>query len=483
MQWNARRWLPVVLAVGVLTRLGLWLIYPLTSNNDSATYVHLAKNLVNHGFKTYNATRTPGYPAFLALSGDFPYAAQLLLGLLTTLLFFYIGRKLTGRPWFGALAALAHSLDLGQLFFEGTLLTETLTTFLVTLSLAAALFAWRQPGTRGRVAAAFAAGLAAALAAMARPLFVFLPFLLALFLFAWGARPPQRWLPALAAALPAVLIFGLWVSFVYVNYSILSFDTIGGYRWLNHTGSYFEYVPDKYAALRDTYIQYRDRKIAETGTQTNAAWDALDEMQKVSGLGYFGLSRLLTELSIGLILAHPDLYLKDVLSGWWTFWWAAVYWTAGALKLPPLVPAISLLILIERGFLVLANGIFVAGSVLALLVKKVRAWLAMDPFIWLGVAALWSASVLQTLLDHGDNPRYLVPLQTLAVLIVLYWVFQAIISAYAARHPRGSSSSCEVPRSGERRAERSAKSRTAGSGAAVCWRRSRRTLSSHWIFP
>jgi hypothetical protein len=38
------------------------------------------------------------------------------------------------------------------------------------------------------------------------------------------------------------------------------------------------------------------------------------------------------------------------------------------------------------------------------------------------VSAVWVASLLQTLLDHGDNPRFSVPIQTLVVFVVLYWL-------------------------------------------------------------
>jgi len=40
-----------------------------------------------------------------------------------------------------------------------------------------------------------------------------------------------------------------------------------GYHMVQHTGSYFEYVPDQYAALRDTYIKYRDAQVALHGTR------------------------------------------------------------------------------------------------------------------------------------------------------------------------------------------------------------------------
>ena len=434
--WNGRVWFWLVSGIAVLVRLGLWVVYPLTPNNDSPTYVQLAKNILTKGFATYNATRTPGYPAFLALTGGEAYFAQLLLGLLTTWLFFYLGWKLSGRAWFGALAALIHTLNIGQLFFEATLLTETLTTFLVTVALAGAMaLATEKPSFLRFILFAFLAGLAATLAGMVRPLFAFLPVFLSAFcllLFTFPLR--QRIAFSLAVILPTIFIFGWWLNFVNTNYKIMSFDTIGGFRWLNHTGEYFELVPDDYAVIRDTYIRYRDAKIAETGTQTNAVWDAMDELQKNSKLGFYALSRELTNISMNLILAHPDLYLKNVISGWWMFWWAAVYWSADGLYIPALVPAFQLLIIIERGIMILANFAFLAGSFFAFFWKKARSTLEMNPFLWLSLFSIWAASIAQTLLDHGDNPRYLIPLQTLVIVVVAWWSLQIISLWKKNRH-------------------------------------------------
>ncbi len=40
---------------------------------------------------------------------------------------------------------------------------------------------------------------------------------------------------------------------------------------------------------------------------------------------------------------------------------------------------------------------------------------------------IWITSILQTLLDHGDNPRFLVPLQSLVVLWVAAFILQLVI--------------------------------------------------------
>jgi hypothetical protein len=55
-------------------------------------------------------------------------------------------------------------------------------------------------------------------------------------------------------------------------------------------------------------------------------------------------------------------------------------------------------------------------------VKKIRQMVRITPLIWFSMGAVWIASVLQSLLDHGDNPRFLIPMQSLVVLIVAWWL-------------------------------------------------------------
>jgi hypothetical protein len=75
--------------------------------------------------------------------------------------------------------------------------------------------------------------------------------------------------------------------------------------------------------------------------------------------------------------------------------------------------------------MVVANAAFLLGS-LALVSRKVRQILKMEAFIWFAASTVWLTSVIQTLLDHGDNPRFSVPTQSLVVFLVLWWSVQII---------------------------------------------------------
>jgi hypothetical protein len=462
-------WLLVISVVALVERLLVIVLYLPVSYGDTPSYRRLA-DTVMQGFASYDGTRTPGYPVFFALVGNDQrvWLVQLFLGFVTTLLLFYIGWKLTDKPWFGGLIALAHTLNLGQLFFESNLLTESLTTFLMVVTIAGML-AWLLYPKFRRLWLAFLLGLLSTITLLVRPLFIYLPFFLLLFLWI-GSRVIQTpkkladegenilnhqtshfdlsWHIGIGFLLPVVLLLGGWIIFIHKNFGEWSLTTMTGYHLVQHTGNFFEYVPDEYASLRDTYIKYRDAHIAQYGTQTNAIWDAIPEMSQVSGYSFYALSRVLTRISIQLILQHPFLYLKNALLGWWMFWRVPVYWSADALRYPWMAGGLTLVILIERVLVFFINMVFIFASIYFALVEFISnvrrkpSILAMRythpsmyVFLWMLLGNIWIASILQTLLDHGDNPRFLVPLQSLVVLWVAAFILQWVVQKQTVPPP------------------------------------------------
>jgi len=452
-------WLAITVVVALLERILVVLFYQPVSYGDTPSYRRLAETVL-HGFVNYDGTRTPGYPVFLALVGADRqvWLVQLLLGFITTLLLFYIGWKLTDKAWFGGLIALAHTLNLGQLFFESDLLTESLTTFLLVLTMSGVLI-WLLNQRARTIWLAFLLGLSSTLTLLVRPLFIYLPFLILIFLWLINRqvsanqkligdksaedksistrKPNHLWQMGLAFLLPVIVLLGGWVGFIHQQFGDWSLTTMTGYHLVQHTGNFFEYVPDEYASVRDTYIKYRDEHIAQYGTQTNTIWEAIPEMSQVSGYSFYALSRLLTRISIQLILEHPFLYAKSVASGWWMFWRTSFYWSADALKLPWLAGGLNVATLLQRGVLFLTNLVFILAS-LFFMFSEGLATLRHKPinfhigfskpahkiFFWFLLANIWLTSILQTLVDHGDNPRFLVPLQSLVVLWVALFLLQ-----------------------------------------------------------
>ena len=423
-------WLAIVSVIAILERVLLYIFYRPVSLHDTGSYRRLAEAILN-GWKSYDGTRTPGYPIFLALFGsnEHVYAAQLAFGFFTTLLFFYVGQRATGKGWGGALAAMLYSLNIQQVFFEANLVTESITTFFIALTLvglAWLLFSGGKPPIVQNLLVALGIGLATGVAALTRPLFIFLPFLVGFFLLVfWHVRPVVRWRTALTAGLSALLMIAVWVNFIHKRFDRWDLTTMTGYQLIQHTGVFFEYVPNEYAAIRDTFIKYRDAKIAATGSPADAIWNAIPELSKVSGLGFYSLSDLLGKISIQLILNHPFLYMRGVAQSWLWFWKAPIYLAPQQITNLVLQHIGRSLIFAERGGMLACNLIFLAGSI-ALLWKRVRQILKVGLFFNISISTIWLTSFFQAFIDHSDNPRLLVPLQTLVVLVVIWWGIQLL---------------------------------------------------------
>ena len=81
---------------------------------------------------------------------------------------------------------------------------------------------------------------------------------------------------------------------------------MGGFHLVQHTGQWFELLPDEDALLRDVFLEFRARQIAETGSPGNTIWDALPAMEKASGHGFLELSADMARYSFYLILHYPE---------------------------------------------------------------------------------------------------------------------------------------------------------------------------------
>jgi hypothetical protein len=445
-----------VIAFGLVARILLWRFYGPAIFNDSLTYWRLA-NLILESWSSYDGTRVPVYPFFLALVGSnaMVVVLQLGMGIFITMGLFYIAWAITRKAWFAALAAMAHQLNLGQLFFEASILTETMATFWVILALVCLVYGMTASQPR-KLWLALLAGTASALALLTRPLFIVLPpWLCVWMVVAWQSEPllilrhskimkglmgwlhwlqrtiRRQWLDLVLFWAP---VFGLvlgWMGFIHHQYGDWALSTMTGYHLIQHTGAFFEYVPDEYAALRDVYLEHRDARIAQFGTQANTIWEAIPQMMQASGLNFYDLSRAVTRISVNLIWEHPDLYFRSIINGWWLFWRAPVYWSSDALRMPETtVKLLSIMIhsvvWIQRIFLFAFNLLFILTP--AFLFFQIRYYRRngirfrqQARWIWIFLLGLvWLVSFLQAVLDHGDNPRFLIPLQSLVVTWALW---------------------------------------------------------------
>ena len=408
-------------AFGLAERVLLWTGYPPVEYSDTGAYLRLGRGLSLWTLDGYDGRRVPGYPAFTALAGGDPqsiYALQLGLGLAISLLLFWITFRMTRSAALGLSVGLLYDLIPGQFLFEANLLSETLTAFLLMLSMALLAELLRAGRRGGEVFWALLLGFVGALPGLVRPEYFYLPVWLLPFV-ASRAEDLRRRVVRLAAFLPGpALLLGGWLWFIYSTYGMISPTVVTGFGLIQHTGAYFEHLPDSAAPIRDTYVRLRDERIAARGDQTNTIWDAIPELSRVSGLSFYDLSREIQRLSVQLIREHPWWYARSVAEGWMDFWKAPIYWSPEAIVSPVIRALVSAWAAAGRALLLVANSLFLLGTAAVTLSRRIRLRIGVDSHLLAAAGTVWVTSVLQTLFEHGDNPRFLVPTQMLVVYVV-----------------------------------------------------------------
>ena len=274
----------VGLALGMLIRVSLIFVAQAHPDrvraNDSPTYIEPAKFILSDGYYSYpSAIRTPGYPYFISfiylLAGPDPAAvsaAQGILGIITLLLTFQIGRILASEDvaWVGVVLLALGLESIASTFF---VLSETL----FTLILAASLLCLLQFFRADRLAWAIAAGIFAGLAILTRPAALFFPLLTVLLFVSHQTLPWSRRIRVFAVYLiSAILITVPWVVRNQRLLGIPMVSTISSYNLLAYNAA--SLVADQQgipiAEARQLLSEQQDKALAEAGladTEANRA--------------------------------------------------------------------------------------------------------------------------------------------------------------------------------------------------------------------
>lgn len=433
-----RGWFLALLALAMALRLGMALIYAPAHDSDTESYLNIARLLHDLTLHGNDATRPPVYPGLIALLQLNEYAVwavQSAMGIAVSAMLFLATWRLTGRAWLAFVAGATHSLNLTQLFFEGMVLSEATTTFLFVASLTILLVRFRAeerwPWTE------LLLGILAGLLALTRPQMLFWSAVLAVLL--WLRRRAQPWrvrVGALGALAAPILILVLGWSLV--NWRTAGYfgpTSLTGYSLTNMVGNFMEYAPDEYAEVRDIYVQHRAARVASTGNHAMTVWAAFFDLSRAADVDYSGLSRLLTEISLKLIVAHPLLYLGNVFQSWLGFWKVPIYWDLDLIHPDTLATVVRALWSVERALLLGINFIFlVLGTIWALGLVRHKLH-DMERVLLAGWGVVILGSLTQALVEYGENPRYGVPFESLMVWTVIMgaWLMAGKRAGQAAR--------------------------------------------------
>lgn len=281
--------------------------------------------------------RTPGYPIFLALIyglGGGPYAAivvQSLLSLVTLWLMVLLATWLFPQPAVGWRVALLAAVEPLNLIYSHQLMSDSLFTLLLLAAVLLYLQVLLAPDLQRPLVSAVLAGLLLGGAILTRPVGIYFPVVLVLWLLAyrWGlgqspasgslptavvapAPGPQtgrsvlRW--GLLAVLGAVTILTVtpWVVRNYLTFQRILISTSADHNLLINTAAQIEttlHAPGR----GSSYWQVRHELERELTAQM--AREGLEVDNEAARAAYF------RQWSVRLIQAHPLLALRYYLKG------------------------------------------------------------------------------------------------------------------------------------------------------------------------
>lgn len=441
----------LLLAAAVSLRVPIWAqgpqLYP-----DSPSYLGPALGLVDgvgYGAGGYGY-RTPTYPLFLALifkvfgreNFGAVVAVQGMLGLMLVLLLYAVGWMSTRNRAVALLYGLIYALDVGGAYWEISLLTECLTTFLLISALSLVLYLLLRPS--GQRTLLLAAGALLAALALCRPVYLLywvLPSVLVAGVVAQGLKP---WLKRVSwvVLIPLVVLLG-WSTRNWLVDGYFTPSTMTGIHLSDMVGSFMEQAPEEYGALRDVYLRHRELQMTQTGSHSATTWRALSDMSRETNGSWVQLSRELTAVSWQLIVRHPAAYFENVRAGFGWFWSHAIYhqrqiapdalrrWAARlqTSRVTPLardlfflsLPALLLCLWLSRRFPDLAGP------------ETTRAML----FVLLLIGTVWYSAVVSSLFEYGENARFRAPVaqtQYVAVVLVGWYLVRLALRLLAGLH-------------------------------------------------
>jgi len=421
-----------LLLMCILVRVITWMVcLPTNQHADTEEYAALAYRFMTHDFRNYSADRTPVY-SFLLLAARLDYRAvwfiQNILGVATSLLLYAIAKDRIRKRGLAFLVGASNSIFLNQLLFEPFLMTETLAAFFLVLSLFLSLRFCRncEPGRRGSHTLLLHLGVILGLAALLRPLFLYLPIVYGAYVWAELAetklRPRQRVSLVARVALPALLLVLGWSAFNYVEAGYFGLTALAGYSLTNHSGAFMELAPDRYATIRDIYLHYRKIQIAALGNNTGTIWKAYPSILQATGYSYVQLSRQLTRLSLWLFVHHPLLYTRHVGLSVRRFWTPVFYPPTLRANAASVKGALTMIWSVQAPFLIFMYFAFFLATLHSLYSLLIQRQVCLFRFLCLPIALTLGGCLVQALVEFGENGRYALPYQSLLILVNCSWL-------------------------------------------------------------
>lgn len=412
-----------IVIFGVVYRLLMhfWISDKVLLVGDSESYIFLAEKIKNFDFSSYNGERTLGYSLLIFLafgSLQLTVIYQHVLGIVSSVFIYKTFLNFNLSPKISLLITLFSQCFFNVYFYETTILTETLSFFLIVVVLY--LFSKNfLINTSFKVDLAF--GLFLGYLTLVKPFYAFLPFVFYFFIVL-----KRKQISALVNKRIIILFFPLLVYFgwSYVNKYNTGYFTSTTYFGLNLAQNcvfFAEKTPNEYQWIGIPYAKHREQLIRNGESNPSMAiWSAYNSGEfDHKKMPFADLSNSLGEYAVQTIKNNPKDYFNQVITrSWFDFWRPTIPYYGD--KIEPRKKAVieklwfvqrKLFNLIKFGFLLL-----IPLYLIQFLKNKV---ITTELVV---VVLVFSTSILQGLITYGTNPRYSFPFEYIMIATLVLFV-------------------------------------------------------------
>ena len=414
-----------IIFAGIFIRLFVAIVYQhITIYPDSNDYIILAQRLLSFDLSEYGGERSPGYPLLLCLTNISMIGTvvlQCLLGI-ATLIFTYKTLLLLGvKDSLSLIVTLILNFYFPVIFFEFTILSETLTLFVITFIFY--LFfkiITNQEQIRNNI---IWLTTAVSFLVLIKPFYIFLPFILFFFLILRKQGFKKVMYNYICIIIFPLFIFFGWSYINKVNTGYFVSTTFYGFNIAQNCVSFAEHTSPEYEEIGEIYARYRDNRISDKEVAMTI-WEAYPELQEKSDLSFPDLSKKLYDYSIATIKLNQAAYLKQVFISWCDFWKTSFYWEPQNTRISVLEKPVLYLSYIERIVVQIIKILFVL-----LIPFNIWLWIRkkrLNASITITIV-VFAASILQAFVTYGTNSRFSFPFGILIIASLLINIQEIIV--------------------------------------------------------
>ncbi len=399
--------------------------------NDSHGYIEFAGLLSDLNLSGYNGQRSPGYPVLICLAGNNIYitaVVQTVIGIFTSLYYYKIMNVLGFRRRTALIVTILLNTLLVVLFYEVSILTETLTLFFIAFifyTLLNGFFTARQ-STVQLLWFSFVLGYLT----LIKTFYIFLPFVI------YGLYTLKHFSfknivnrTIVIIAFPLIAFLG-WSYVNRINTGYFVSTTFYGINISQNCVSFAEKAPPEYKLISDIYVKHREMDKKNNKDIAMSIWSAHAELTRKTGLNFADLSAELAAFSKATIAQNPVDYIKQVGVSWYAFWRTSLgpeyikFKNAGNKRI---VAAIHLPEKLALRSIKISFVIFMPLH-LANFIRNRK----VSPQFIITIIVLCT-SLLQAMATYGTNSRFSFPFEFIMVISVLLTVKQ-LLERYSRSH-------------------------------------------------